>query len=92
VDCIEYISQCDGLKFVRGNETLRVSISVDAKLKERKICQPIITDYFHLNLDFSFLNVKAVNYVTCSKFNRPSFSFVEIRREAKNQLKVTINR
>lgn len=48
-----------------------------SRKKERKKDMPaIITDYFYLNSDFSFRNqVKAVNYVIRSKFNRPLFSF-----------------
>lgn len=34
-----YFTERDGLKFVRGNETFGVSIPVDAKSKERKMCQ-----------------------------------------------------
>lgn len=68
-----YFTERDGLKFVWGNETLGVSIPVDAKSRERKMCQ-IIAFYFHLNSNFSFRNVKVVSCVICSKFNRPSLS------------------
>jgi len=99
VDCIDCIFHSDGL-FVWGNETLRISIPVDAKWKRKKERErererereedmpAIITDYFHLNSDFSFRNVKAVNYVIYSKFNRPLVSFSQsLELEGKNQLK-----